>query len=202
MFRNEALHAGLGRTAHALLELMEQQSDSQRSALVSARSQTRESVTDSATGHRLNSEKVPAFTAENTQQPQPRKYSGKTHTASASGSGDPYRRTLASNSSRAEGQFASQSERLASNDARVSGLESKASALGLKPGPSKQFTPREEGAGIPSPASLTPEVSQLIASTLAMQGIDHSNASAAEVIAALATSLHCKYWNKSRKSKI
>ena len=158
MFRHEASHAGLGETAHALLELMEQQSDSQGSALVSARSQTFESATDSATGHRLNSEKVPAFTAENTQQPQPRKYSGKTHTASASGSGDPYRRTLASNSSRAEGQFASQSERLASNDARVSGFESKASALGLKPGPSKQFTPREEGAGIPSPAWGTDKI--------------------------------------------
>ena len=83
--------------------------------------------------------------------------------ASASGSGDPYRQTFASNSSSAEGQFAYQSERLASNDARVSGFESKASALGLKPGPLKQFTPREEGAGISSPASLTPEGSQLLA---------------------------------------
>ena len=114
MSQREALQqTGLDKTAAALLELIAQQGDSQGSALVSARSQTLESVTDSATGLRLNSEKVPAFTAENTQQTQPRKYSGKTHMASAGGSGDPYHSTLASNSSSAEGQFASQSERLA-----------------------------------------------------------------------------------------
>ena len=134
MFRNEALHAGLGKTAHTLLELMEQQRDSQGSALVSERSRTLESVTDSATGLRLNNEKIPAFTARNTQRTQTRNYSGKTHMASASGSGDPYRQTLASNSSSAEGQFAPQSERFASYDAKVSGSESKAPALGLRPG--------------------------------------------------------------------
>ena len=142
MSSREALQAGLGQTAHALLELMEQQRDSQGSALVSERSRTLESVTDSATGLRLNSEKVPAFTARNTQRTQTRNYSGKTHMASASGSGDPYRQTLASNSSSAEGQFACKSERLASFDANVSGSESKASALGLRPGQTKQFTPR------------------------------------------------------------
>ena len=171
---------------------MQQQGGSQGSALASARSQTRESLTDSATGLRSQSEKVPAFTARNTQQENPRNYSGKTHMASASGPGDPYRQTLASNSSRAEGQFASQSVRLASTDARVSGSESKASALDLKPGPLKQFTPREEGAGISSLASLTPEGSQRLTSTLATLGIDHSKASAAEIITALVASLQSK----------
>ena len=174
MASNEALHAGLGETAHALIELMEQQRGSQGSPLVSERSRTLESNTDSANGLRLNNEKIPASTARNTQQTQTRNYSGKTHMASASGSGDPYRPTLASNSSRAEGQFASQSERFASTDAKVSGSESKALALGLRPGLTKQFTPREEGAGISSLASLTPEGSELIASTLAALGFDHS----------------------------
>ncbi|MAI33849.1 MAG: hypothetical protein CMM07_19540, partial [Rhodopirellula sp.] len=206
MFRNEALHAGLEQTAAALLEFMAQQrSGSQGSALVSARNQSRESMTDSATGHRLTSEKVPDTTSRNTQHENPRNRGGRTHTASASGSGDPYRQTFALNSSSAEGQFASQSERLASKDARVSGPDSKASALSFgrvsqpdipnkkqMPELLKQFTPREEGAGITSPASLTPDGSQLLTETLASLGIDHSKASTNEVIAALLTSLHSK----------
>ena len=108
MSRNEDLHAGLDETAATLLELIAQQRDSQGSALVSERSRL-EFITNSATGLRLNNEKIPASTARNTQQTQTRNYSGKTHMASASGSGDPYRPTLASNSSSAEGQFASQS---------------------------------------------------------------------------------------------
>ena len=192
MFRNEALHAGLDKTAAALLELIAQQGDSQGSALVSERSRTRESVKDSANGLRLTSEKIPVHTTRNTQQQNPRNYSGKTHMASASGSGDPYHPTLASNSSSAEGQFARQSERLASFDANVSGSESKASALDLRPGQTKQFTPREEGAGISSLASLTTEESQRLTSTLATLGIDHSKASAAEIITALVASLQSK----------
>ena len=192
MSQREALQAGLDKTAAALLELIAQQGDSQGSALVSEWSRTRESVKDSANGLRLTSEKIPVHTTRNTQQQNPRNYSGKTHMASASGSGDPYRPTLASNSSSAEGQFATQSERFASSDANVSGSESKASALGLRPGQPKQFTPREGDAGISSPASLTPEGSQLLASTLATLGLDHSNASATEIIAALVTSLQSK----------
>ena len=114
MFRNEALHAGLETTAAALLEwAMQQRRGSQGSALVSARNQSRESMTDSATGHRLTSEKVPDITSRNTQHENPRNRGGRTHTASASGLCDPYRKILASNSSSVEGQFASQSERLA-----------------------------------------------------------------------------------------
>ena len=191
MSRQEALHAGLDKTAASLLEAIAQHRDSQGSALVSEWSQTRESDKDPATGLRPTSEKIPVHTTRNTQQQNPRKYSGRTHTASASGSGDPYRPTLASNSSSAEG-LATQSERFALSHANVSGSESKASALGLRPGQPKQFTPREEGAGISSPASLTPEGSQLLASTLATLGLDHSKASATEVIAALFTSLQSK----------
>ena len=106
MFRNEALHAGLDKTAAALLELIAQQRDSQGSALVSEWSQTRESDKDSATGLRTTSEKIPVHTTRNTQQQNPRNYSGKTHGVSASGSCDPYRKTLDSNSSSEQGQFA------------------------------------------------------------------------------------------------
>ena len=71
MARNEALHAGLEQTAHTLLELMEQQRDSQGSALVSERSRL-EFDKNSATGLRLTNEKIPASTARNTQQTQTR----------------------------------------------------------------------------------------------------------------------------------
>ena len=75
MSHHEALHAGLEQTARTLLELMEQQRDPQGSALVSERSRTLESNTDSANGLRLNNEKIPASTARNTQQTQTRNYS-------------------------------------------------------------------------------------------------------------------------------
>ena len=89
MFRNEALQTGLGKTANDLLDLIKQHRGSEESPLVSERSRTLESNTDSANGLRLNNEKIPASTARNTQQTQTRNYSGKTHMASASGSGDP-----------------------------------------------------------------------------------------------------------------
>ena len=181
MFRNEALQTGLGKTANDLLNLIEQHRGSEESPLVSVRNQT-QSITDSANGRRLTSEKIPATTARNTQQNKLRNYSGKTHMASASGSGGPYRQTLASNSSSAEGQFAPQSERFASTDAKVSGSESKASALGLRPGPTKQFTPREGGAGLSGLASSTTEEREVIASTLAELGLDHSDARATELL--------------------
>ena len=191
MFRNEALQTGLGKTANDLLDLIKQHRGSEESPLVSVRNQT-QSITDSATGRRLTDEKIPATTARNTQQNKLRNHSGKTHMASASGSGGPYRQTLASNSSSAEGQFAPQSERFASTDAKVSGSESKASALGLRPGPTKQFTPREGGAGLSGLASSTTEEREVIASTLAALGLDHSDARATELLIKLVTSLQSK----------
>ena len=142
----------------------------------------------SATGHRFGEKNPAVLAARDIQHDfgRHRNHSGKSHTPSGSGTGEYTRQASASNSSSAGDAFTS-SERLAPNASKPAG--SVTSVAEPTPG-YKQFVPREEGAGVPKPASLSAGAMHALRSLLTQPGLDQSSAVNNEIINAVLALSH------------